>query len=97
MAQVTLSNRTKSDFVFPVYETEEKEVMRTQVVKSGEGHEILNMPETIEVRKSKTEVHLPPTFDPQNPGQVTIDEETYEALPNVDSFVENNYLDVLRA
>lgn len=82
MATVTLENRVKNDYYFPVLETRTKKVQRHVIIEGG-----LVETETEEkVRYRADSVHLPGTFKPKEPGQVEVDREVYEQLDENPAF-----------
>lgn len=81
--KVTIENRTSNDYFFPRYETEEKELQNKTLVTDGEGNKMV-VEETIDhevkTARGRDHVHLPPTLNDRDPGQVRVDREVVEQL-----------------
>jgi len=92
-----IKNNTEKELEFPVKKTVTKKV---PALKTLEGR-IVEAKEELEFERtcSNRTVVLGPTHEPQNPGQVTIDEETMEEVRELSYFqkyLEDHKIDVFK-
>lgn len=92
-----IENRTTNDWLLPLYGEEERPKVAYHM---GEDGEVVQLQDTETVRVRVDNVHIPPTLDPQNPGEVEVDAEVVEAWREMETFesmLDARELDIRRA